>query len=59
MTAGMAGIRKKKIITMPCSVKSLLYVSDVNMSPSGVRSSRRMRNAKMPPTTKKMVTENR
>ena len=36
-----------------------MHVSDVNMSPSGVRSSRRMRKAKMPPTTKKMVTEKR
>ncbi len=54
-TAGTAGIRKKKIITWPCMVNSLLYVSACTRSPAGVNSSNRINNAKNPPIKKKKV----
>jgi len=53
--AGMEGMRKKKIITTPCIVNSLLYVSDDTRSPCGVRSSMRISVAKIPPMRKKKV----
>ena len=55
--AGIEGIRKKKIITTPCNVKSLLYVSAATKSPCGVISSSRMPSANRPPTAKKIVME--
>ena len=48
-TAGIDGMRKKKIMMMPCSVKNLLYVSLVSRSPSGVSNSSRIIIAKKPP----------
>ena len=56
-TAGMTGMRKKKIITTPCSVKNLLYVSEVRRSPSGVSSSIRIIMAKKPPRTNMTETD--
>src|SRR5437763_15493976 len=56
-TAGMEGIRKKKIIATPCMVKSLLYVSGDTRAPSGVSKWTRIMVAKTPPTKKKKVTE--
>jgi hypothetical protein len=58
-TDGMDGIRKKKIITTPCMVKSLLYISEETRSPGGVTSSRRMSTAKAPPRKNMSVTEAR
>jgi hypothetical protein len=55
--AGIDGMRKKKIITTPWSVNSLLYVSGANRSPFGVSSSSRMPSAKIPPTAKNAVME--
>ncbi len=55
--AGIDGMRKKKIITTPCSVNSLLYMSDDQRSPFGVSSSSRMPAAKRPPIAKKIVIE--
>jgi hypothetical protein len=55
--AGIDGIRKKKIMITPWSVKSLLYVSGETRSPAGVISSRRMPSAKRPPIAKKIVIE--
>ncbi len=40
-TAGIDGIRKKKIMYTPCCVNALLYVSACIRSPRGVASSRR------------------
>ena len=55
--AGIDGIRKKKIITTPCIVKSLLYMSGDTRSPRGVSSSSRTPAAKRPPIAKKIVIE--
>ena len=57
--AGIAGIMKKKIITTPCAVKILLYVSFSNIRPRGVTSSARISPAAMLPTKKKIETEMR
>jgi hypothetical protein len=46
--AGIAGIRKKKIIMIPCIVKRRLYTSGWKRSPCGVASSRRMRTGHQP-----------
>ena len=59
IVAGIDGMRKKKIITTPCSVKSLLYMSSENRSPFGVSSSSRTPAAKRPPIAKKIVIEMR
>ncbi len=56
-TAGMEGIRKKKIMVMPCIVNNLLYVSAWTRSPCGVSSSSRRRPASTPPSPKKRVME--
>src|SRR5688572_11198591 len=56
-TAGIDGTRKKKIITRPCMVKSLLYVSDCTRSPAGVISSSLINTANAPPTKKKNEIE--
>src|ERR1022692_4362799 len=58
-TAGTDGIRKKKIIEIPCMVNSLLYVSDETRSPAGVNSSSRISMAKNPPTKNIAVIETR
>ena len=58
-TAGIDGIRKKKIMTMPCMEKATLYWSASMRSASGVASSRRIRLAKVPPIRKKKEIENR
>ena len=58
-TAGIEGIRKKKIMATPCMVKSLLYVSGVTSAPVGVSRWMRIMVAKMPPMKKKTVTEPR
>jgi hypothetical protein len=54
-TAGIAGIRKKNTMTMPCMVNSSLYVSSLTRSGAGVARSRRMSTAKAPPTKKNSV----
>src|SRR5229473_3390052 len=58
-TAGIDGIRKKKIMATACMVKSLLYVSGVTRAPVGVRRWIRIIVAKRPPMKKKKVTEAR
>ena len=58
ITAGIDGIRKKKIITTPCIVNSRLYASgECSTSPCGVISSSRITVAAAPPTKKKNVIE--
>ena len=57
-TAGIDGIRKKKIMITPCIVNSRLYASgELSTSPCGVISSSRMMVAAAPPTKKKNVIE--
>ena len=55
--AGTDGTRNRKIITMPCIEKNLLYVSDATRSGCGVSNSSRMRPANAPPIKKKNVIE--
>ncbi len=55
--AGTDGTRKRKIMTIPCMEKSLLYVSEATRSGCGVNSSRRINPAKAPPMKKKKVIE--
>ena len=56
-TAGIDGTRKKKTITTPWSVNSLLYVSGWTTSPAGVISSSRISVAAAPPMKKNNVIE--
>ena len=54
-TAGIDGIRKKKIIATACIVNSLLYVSELTRSPRGVSNSTRIAVANAPPMKKNSV----
>src|SRR5207245_6539197 len=54
-TAGMEGARKKKIMTRPWRVKSLLYVDGATRDPCGSMRFKRISVAAKPPTKKKQV----
>src|SRR6478735_7190665 len=53
MNAAPMGMTTRKIIVVPCMVKTWLYRSALRSLPSGVASWRRMRRASMPPNRKK------
>src|SRR6478609_3268885 len=53
MNAAPMGMTTRKIIVVPCIVKTWLYRSALSSLPLGVASWRRMRRASMPPIMKK------
>jgi hypothetical protein len=55
-TAGIAGIRKKNTMIIPCCEKTLLYVPVSSKSLCGVKSSKRIVAAYRPPRKKNTDT---
>src|SRR3954470_8963917 len=53
MNAEPSGMTTRKIMVVPCMVKTWLYRSALRSLPLGVASWRRMRRASMPPNRKK------
>jgi hypothetical protein len=54
---GMAGMTTRKIIMMPCSVKSELYIWGPIIVPPGATISNRIKNPRTTPLKKKAMTK--